>query len=64
MALHRQKGGITQTWPGQSMQICLGREPVWMNNVHMSKRGYNIDKQECDMECVQYIQHVGTKLGA
>ena len=49
-----RKGGITQTWPGQSMPICLGREPVGMNNVHISKRGYNIDKQECDMECPVY----------
>ena len=39
---------------GQAKASALGENPVGMNNVHMSERGYNIDNQECGIEYSVY----------
>ena len=44
MALHRQKGNHTDMTRLKHAKLAMGEEPVVMNNVTMSERGYNIDK--------------------
>ena len=45
----------------KACKSALGENPVGMN-VQMSERGYNINRNVAWN--IQYIQHVGTKLGA
>ena len=39
----------------KACKSALGENPVGMNDVCMSERGYNINKQECGMEYSVYL---------
>ena len=55
MALHRQKGESHRHGQAKAFKSALGENPVGMNDVCMSERGYNINKQECGMKYSVYL---------